>query len=227
MKMAFVVVSYKNPEQTEKCINLLKGVEGYHHDNSKKNLGFTKAYNKGIQYLMFEQDYEYVLVINSDCYVHDGFVRNLQIFMDTHPRCGIAGVKQIASDGDTIVHAGCSQAYPYGVHISGKVSLGMHNESNMVPWINGACFVVRREMVKEIGLMDENLFLIGSDSDWCFTARARGWEVWYCAEASCTHDGGVSKKPHNEEFEDIMFLDMKYWESKWVTGDLYKRLCAS
>ena len=144
MKMAFVVVSYKNPEQTEKCINLLKGVEGYHHDNSKENLGFTKAYNKGIRHLMFEQDYEYVLVINSDCYVHDGFVRNLQIFMDTHPRCGIAGVKQIASDGDTIVHAGCSQAYPYGVHISGKVSLGMHNESNMVPWINGACFVVRR-----------------------------------------------------------------------------------
>ena len=225
MKIGVVVVGYKNPEQTEKCLSLLKDVEVFYHDNSKDNLGFTKAYNKGIQAL--RNKYEYILLLNSDCYVHEGFFRNLEVFMDTHPRCGIAGVKQIASDGDTIVHGGCTQAYPYGQHIGGKVSLDMCNQSMMVPWVNGACFVVRSKMVDEIGIMDENLFLIGSDSDWCFTARTRNWEVWYVAEASCTHDGGVSSNPSSEEFEDIMYLDMMYWGTKWVTGDQYKKLCAS
>ena len=225
MKTGAVVVEYKNPEQTKKCKDHLKDVEVYYHDNTKHNLGFTKAYNMGVSYL--RNKYEYVLLVNSDCYIHPGFFRNIEIFMDTHPKCGIVGVKQIASDGEMIIHGGCTQAYPYGQHISGKVSLGMCNESMMVPWVNGACFVVRSKMIDEIGLMDENMFLIGSDSDWCFTARSRGWEVWYCAEASCTHDGGASMKPGNEETQDIMFLDMKYWETKWVTGVLYKNLCAS
>lgn len=225
MRTGVVVVEFNNHEQTKKCLSLIKNADVFHHDNSKENLGFTKAYNLGIQAL--RHDHEYILILNSDCYLHEGFIEKMEQFMDYNVQCGIAGAKQVASDHDTIVHAGCTQAYPYGVHITGKLSLQMHTQNTMVPWVNGACMMVRSRAIDDIGLMDENYFLIGSDSDWCYTARARGWEIWYCAQASCTHDGGVSQTPGSKEQQDAMYLDMMYWRDKWVTGDLYKKLCAS
>ena len=221
-KIAAVVVSYKNKEQTEKCLKCLENIYVFLHDNSKENLGFTKAYNLGIKEL--QKNFEYILLINSDCYIHENFVNNIVDFMDKNPKCGIAGVKQMSEDGETITHGGCLQAYPYGVHIGGKISLNQCDKNIMVPWVNGACFVARSKMIDEVGLMDENYFLIGSDSDWCYTARSRKWEVWYVCNAICTHEGKVSKKSNSEEFEDIKFLDMKYWESKWINGNLFNLL---
>jgi GT2 family glycosyltransferase len=223
MRIGAVIVSYKNEKQTKKCLKCLgEDIPKFTIDNSINNLGFTKAYNLGV--LDFKKKYEYILLINSDCYIHSGFIDTVVKFMDEHIKCGIAGVKQLSSDGKHITHGGCLQAYPNGVHLGGFVSMNHCSENSMMPWINGACFVVRSQMIEEIGLMDENFFLIGSDSDWCYTARSRGWEVWYVADAVCTHDGGVSQNTTNEEFEDLKYLDMKYWESKWVNGGLFKKL---
>jgi GT2 family glycosyltransferase len=224
LKTAAVVVSYKNEDQTKKCLDCLnkEGIFVHHLDNSVNNRGFTKAYNEGI--LELKNKFEYILIINSDCYIHDGFLKNIESFMDDNQKCGISGVKQISSDGKYITHAGCLQAYPYGVHISGKVDESGLNVDKMVPWVNGACIVARSKMIDDIGLMDENMFLIGSDSDWCYTARSRGWEVWYVSNAVCTHDGGVSANTENEEMNDLKYLDMVYWKNKWIDGGLFKKL---
>jgi GT2 family glycosyltransferase len=224
LKTAAIVVGYKNKDQTERCLDCLKK-ESIHYqyiDNSENNIGFTKAYNQGIREL--RKDYDLILLVNSDCYVHKGFLKNIESFMENNSSCGIAGVKQLSSDGKRITHAGCLQAYPYGVHISGNASEKILNTNKIVSWVNGACFVARTKMIDEIGLMDENFFLIGSDSDWCYTARSRKWEVWYVANAVCTHDGGVSQKTDDEEVNDLKYIDMLYWKGKWVDGTLYKKI---
>jgi GT2 family glycosyltransferase len=81
------------------------------------------------------------------------------------------------------------------------------------------------EAVIEIGLMDEGMLMIGSDSDWCYTARARGWEVWYVAEAEVVHEAGVSSKP-TAAMQPIFKNDMDYWRDKWIGSALHTRLFA-
>jgi hypothetical protein len=70
--------------------------------------------------------------------------------------------------------------------------------------------------LSEIGLMDESMFLCGSDADWCIRAAMRGWEVWYIAEAVCRHVVGVSAKQPSEEFKKLVLDDMDYFVMKCI-----------
>lgn len=61
-----------------------------------------------------------------------------------------------------------------------------------VGWVSGACLLIRRSTVEDIGFMDENLFLFGEDADWCCRARQKGWGVMTLPEAQIIHFGGMS-----------------------------------
>jgi N-acetylglucosaminyl-diphospho-decaprenol L-rhamnosyltransferase len=61
-----------------------------------------------------------------------------------------------------------------------------------VGWVSGACLLIRRSAVEDIGFMDENLFLFGEDADWCCRARQKGWGIMTLPEAQITHFGGMS-----------------------------------
>ena len=67
------------------------------------------------------------------------------------------------------------------------------------------------------------MILIGSDSDWCYSARLRHWEIWYIADAVVLHDTGVSGNP-SEQAATIMLQDMYYWRDKWVGSAAYNYL---
>jgi len=65
---------------------------------------------------------------------------------------------------------------------------------------------------------------VGSDSDWCYTARMRGWEVWYCADAEAMHEGGVTSRQLSPEMQQIFANDMGWWKNKWVGTAVFNRL---
>lgn len=229
MLMPVIVPAYKRPDQLEKCREALKAQKSITaaltvHDNSEDNIGFTKAINRCLRMLMRE-DYPLALLLNQDCYLKPTALKAFGDFMQAHPRCAIVGAMQLHSqDEDIIVHAGCKQAYPNGVHIGGLVSRGECNEARQMPWVNGACMGVRMDALKEFGLLDEGMFLVGSDSDLCYTARLREWEVWYSPDIRCVHDFGESVTPTSKTVADIMRKDMAYWRDKWVGTTAFARL---
>jgi hypothetical protein len=51
----------------------------------------------------------------------------------------------------------------------------------------GAAMLVRREAIREVGPMDERIFLYGEDLDWCYRMWQRGWEVHVVPEAAMEH----------------------------------------
>jgi len=226
--MKIIIPWYKKPKQLEKCKKAIKNqtvknIETLIWDNNKQNLGFTKAINNCLKMNRFNKD-KYVIILNQDCYLKRTAVENMVKFMDEHPRCGIGGIKQLSSKNkDLIVHGGCSQAFPSGMHLTGSVANKDHSVNKRMPWVNGACMIVRMETIQEIGYMDENYFLICSDSDWCYTARARFWDIWYIADAECIHEQGVSSKQSNE-FEVIMLKDMVFFKDKWLENGLFREL---
>jgi GT2 family glycosyltransferase len=227
MTLPVVIPIYRKPEQVEKCLAALRAqtipVEPWVHDNNVENLGFTKAVNLGMRRAIREHC-PYVIILNQDCYLRPDAAERMVAFMDAHPRCGIGGVKQVWSqDEDLIIHAGCGQAFPNGVNLRGRVSAGEHNASARVPWVNGACLIARLDAVIEFWLMYENMILIGSDSDWCYAARLRHWEIWYIADAVVVHETGVSGNPSREAAQ-MMLRDMGYWRDKWLGSQAYNYL---
>jgi GT2 family glycosyltransferase len=228
MPIPYIIPFYKNKDQLDKCVAAVKSqetpTEPWIWDNNTNNLYYTKAENLGVK-AAFKSGQEFAIVGTQDCYLKPTAVTALVQFMRDHPRCGIAGLKQLlASDEDIIVHAGGTIAYPAGQHVGGRVSQGSGAVSRKVPWVNGACMFARLDAIMDIGLMDENMLMLGSDSDWCYTARARQWDVWYVAEAVCLHEVGVSNRGGSPELMKIFQNDMGYWRDKWVGSALFARL---
>lgn len=226
---AVLIPAYKAPEKLEKCLKAVNEsidveVEVYKHDNSEDNIGFTKAVNKMILWA-YNEKFKYAVVLNQDCYLKPDAIRKMIDFMDTHPMCFIGSVKQLSDQNeDLIIHGGTADAFPFGRHIGGLISQGNCSVSKKMPWPNGACMIVRLEFIPDIGLMDPNYFLIGSDADWGFTARARGFEIWYIADAVCVHEQGVSGGETTKEMSRIMVTDMNYFREKWIGTELFKDL---
>jgi GT2 family glycosyltransferase len=195
MAVPYIIPFYKDRRQLDLCTAAIaqqdEPTEAWIHDNSVDNLYYTKAENLGLKDA-FAKGQEFAIVGTQDVYMKPGAVKAMVEFMRSHPRCAICGPKQLlASDEDYIIHAGCTVAYPAGQHISGRKSAGVGTVSRKVSWINGAIMFARVSAFLDIGLMDENMLMLGSDSDWCYTARARKWEVWYCADAEVVHEAGI------------------------------------
>lgn len=221
-----LIVAYRNGYALAKCINSInRAIYGTGtnchpivNDNSQDNIGYTRGMNQLLQRAagFAYKKGQYAVLLNQDAQLEPDAIANAVAFMDAHPRCAIAGMKQLdPSDPDLITHGGTGAPFPGGEHLTGRVSKGDHAVSKPFLWVNGAAMIVRLEALPDIGLMDERFFNIGNDSDWCMTAWMNGWEVWYCADAVCLHGThGCSHEPSHEQLQSNI-KDMAEWGKKW------------
>jgi len=223
-----IIPSYRKPEQLARCVAHLEAqtveVETFIRDNSVDNIYFTAAINEGLNRYL-DDDCRYILILNQDMYLQPNAVEEMVRFMDSHLQCGIGTPLQLHSENpDYVVYAGCLEAFPFGKHQQGPIT--DFAEDAPLFWGNGACMILRKQMIREIGLLDKNLVFIGSDSDYCFTARARGWQVWRIASARGVHEHGASGAVADTGLDQIKINDMLYFGRKWLTGGLYRELAA-
>jgi GT2 family glycosyltransferase len=221
-----IIPAYGSPEQLDKCLAHLRNqsvpVEVFIRDNNHDNVYFTAAVNEGIQKYL-HHNYPYILILNQDMYLEPTALAEMASFMASHPECGIAAPLQLhAHDPDRVIWGGSFEPFPVGKHRHGI--LAEFTQDQQVPWCSGSCMLLQKKMIHQIGLLDENFVFIGSDSDYCFTARARGWQVWMVVRARGAHEYGSSKAGSDPTLELLKAKDMLYFAKKWLTGDLYKTL---
>ena len=226
--MFVLIPTYKKPEQVEKCKAALNAQTFKdftviaHEDHAGE--GFTKNVNHLLKTALSSGEAAFAIILNQDLYLKPDAIEKMREFMFKHPHCAIAGIKQLSSENeDQIIHGGTYECFPAGRHAGGLVSRGDCSANKQVPWVNGACMIVRLEAIQEIGLMDRNMKMFASDADWSYTARARGWETWYIADAVCVHEQGASQSM-DPKMQKVFEKDMLAFRSKWVDGDLYRDL---
>lgn len=216
----------KGKRQLERCLKCLKEqtikVKPIIEDDSFTCRRFTKTVNDGLkQCLNFNSDY--IMILNQDMYLNNTAVQWMKSFMDDYSKCGICvPIQRHPANKYRVINGGVEDAWPYGKHISGDICNFCINK---LYWANGTCMLLRKKMIQEIGLLDENFKLICSDSDYSFTARARGWEIWMDPIAYGIHECGVSRGNTTNEMNAIKVRDMLYFAKKWITGDLYRTMC--
>ena len=183
-----------------------------------QNYGFTGGYNLAFEKLrqssprhQFEHDY--LVLINSDIEVDDGWLEPLLEWMETHPECGICGPKLrgLLPDGDKYTrsnrfeYAGAAGGlldhfgFPY---CRGRVwkhveqDHGQYDNAHPdVLWVTGACLVIRSSLWHKLGGLDDRFFAHMEEIDLCWRAQLAGWKVNVVPQSVVWHLGGGTLPP--------------------------------
>jgi GT2 family glycosyltransferase len=227
-KIVPVVIPYFNaPEalsSTIKRVEALIGVKTklFIRDNTVDNILFTRAVNEGLRKFTFSSEYDYILVLNHDALLHPESLKQMIAAMNADLRIGICAPVALSKD-KSVNWAGSTHAFPWGRHMTCNLTeLPPHPFETY--WVNGACMLLRSEMIREIGLLDENMKFICSDSDYSFTARARGWKCVVVQDAFIDHEPHGSADMVTPWLNKIKLEDQLFFAKKWVSADLYRHL---
>ena len=174
--------------------------------NNPGNFGYARAVNRGIA----ETSGEFVLVMNPDCTLDPGAVGALIGHLRAHPRSAIVGPRIVNPDGSLEYSA---RAFPdHLAFLFNRYSLLTrwfpgnpysrrylltdwdHATVRDVDWLSGACLMVRREAIRQVGPMDERFFMFNEDVDWCRRMKLAHWTVTYVPEAGAVHHVGASRR---------------------------------
>ena len=161
-----------------------------------KNYGFTGGYNRALE----EVEADYYVLINSDIEVPQDWLQPLVEWMDSHPECGACGPKLISwHQRDTFEYAGAAgglidrYGYPFcRGRILQKIEKdhGQYDEPADVLWCSGACLMVRSNVWKALGGLDERFFAHMEEIDLCWRMQLRGWKVTVVPASWIYHIGG-------------------------------------
>ncbi len=170
-----------------------------------ENVGFARANNQAIR----QARGRYVLLVNPDTEWLDDSLSRLVAFLDRHPEVGVAGPKLLNADGQTIQFEGARRLpRPFDTFceyvrlpalLPGRswacrhlMPEWDHQDSRQVDCLSGACLLIRREVLDEVGLLDEGFPFNIEDIDWCHSVRRSRWQLYYMAEARLLHVGRQS-----------------------------------
>lgn len=166
------------------------------HDNR----GFAAANNQAVRV----SSGRHVLLLNSDAIIGPDDVQRMVHILDGDSRVGIVGAKLLNLDGsfqasyndfpqlrnELIAFAGLSPLLLTPTFPSYPEAESQ--ELREVDWVGGACMMVRRQMLNQIGLLDDSFFMYSEETDLCYRARRAGWSVVYVPDAVALHGSGSS-----------------------------------
>jgi hypothetical protein len=168
----------------------------------QENLGLAAGWNRGMQ----EASREWFLILNADAWMQEGAVERLVAFADAHPDAALVGPRLRFPDGrlQRSVRAFPTQwrlateflflrkLAPRSRVFNAFYANGFdHDEPREADFLMGACMLVRRRAVDEVGPLDEGYFLFSEESDWCYRFWQAGWKVYFYPGAEAFHVMGA------------------------------------
>ncbi len=170
------------------------------------NVGFGRANNQVLSMVTGA----YVLLLNTDAFVEPDTIQKTYDFMQVHPRTGILGVKLLGRDG--VLQPSCRYfPTPWNIFLNRTGLNKLFPQTKMVDdmawdhasvrdcdWVPGCYYLIRKEVIDQVGLFDPRYFLYYEEVDHCFATKAAGWQVTYYPDTPVIHIGGESAKTDNK-----------------------------
>ena len=169
-----------------------------------ENVGFPKGNNWGIA----RASGRHILLLNPDTEVQAGALPTMVDYLESNLEVGVVGPQLLNPDGSvqssrrrfpTLVTAFFESTWLEGI-APAAVMHRYHtldlpdDETADVDWLTGACLMVRRQVVDQVGGLDEGYFMYSEELDWCRRIKAAGWRVVYLPAARVLHHIGKSSE---------------------------------
>ncbi len=185
--------SYDGVEEVAKEYAQVKFIQ------NKVNSGFGAGNNLGIK----QSSGKYILILNPDLAILSDAINILYQYMENHPAVGLAGPRLI--NADKTIQYSCTQFPDWRLPLYRRTTLAEtaagekwldkylmkqldHSCDHLVPALFGACLIVRRSALDQVGLFDEQTyFMYMEDIDWSRRFWEAGWKVAYVGQAEVIH----------------------------------------
>jgi GT2 family glycosyltransferase len=192
---------------------------------NQMNLGFAKANNQALKL----SKGNYVLLLNPDTQIKKGAIEEMVLFMNAHPKVGVVGGQLLNSDGSK--QNSIANFPSLATEFLNKSLLRWlfpkqfpgkerdYPEPIEVDSVIGACMMVRREAMEQVGLLDEDYFLFLEETDWCYRMKRAGWKIYHLPQAEIYHSQGKSVEAKKEKAK-LEYYRSRYHFFKKNKGDL-------
>jgi len=196
-----------------------------------ENLGYAGGANRALRPLLARKDIpEWFLVLNPDTVLAEDALAQLLTVMRDLPAAGIAGAQLAYGDGGfqhgafhfptlamllldfwplhhRLLDSPLNGRYPRRRYARGLPFAIDHPL--------GAAMLIRREVLRSVGLFDETYFMYCEEIDYCLRARRAGWGIYLAPAARIVHFAGQS----TSQFRERMFVAL--WRSRLMLFDRY------
>lgn len=173
---------------------------------NNRNVGFAVANNQALG----QAHGRYLLLLNSDTVVLADAVEKMVHYIDTHPNVGVVGPRLLNEDLSTQLSAHDFprldhdaivllevKHWPLVGDLAWWYARRTYNldypQTHEVDWVMGACLMLRREAIAQLGLLDEGYIFFFEESDLCYRMCQHGWSRVFLSEAEIIHYGGQSR----------------------------------
>ncbi len=189
-----------------------------------ENRGFAAANNQAFT----QSRGRYVIMLNPDTVVRGGALETLVEFMDAHPRAGACGGKLLNADGtlqqSAFAFPTLAQIFLDFFPLNWRLTNSRLNGRYPRAWYErgepfqvdhplGADLLVRRQVVEQVGWLDEQFFIYCEEIDWCMRIKRAGWQIWCVPQAEIVHHEAQSTR----QFRDAMFVEL--WRARFRLFD--------
>ncbi len=170
-----------------------------------ENKGFAPAVNQGLA--LAQSDY--ILLLNSDVFIEAGTISSLIEAATNDIHVGIIGPKLVFPDKRFQPSCGSfptawreffrfsylGRFFPLETVANKTIfNTGFFTKARTVDWISGACFLIKKELIEKIGVLDDHYFLGVEDIDFCLRAKRAGYKTIYFPLVSAIHYHNLSYK---------------------------------
>lgn len=197
----------------------------------ENNIGYAKANNLAINKCLGE----YILFLNPDTIIFPDTLHTMLELMDKNKDIGVSSCKVSLIDGK--LDLACRRNFPTPLDLLYK-RFGLSNlfssskifahynllympqdQAYDVQSVAGVFMLTRKEIIKQVGGLDENFFMYGEDLDWCFRVYQAGFRIYYYPKTRIIHHKGASSKKLKKEsliqfYKSLKILYDKYYASQ-------------
>lgn len=166
------------------------------------NRGFAAGVNRGLA----ASHGHYLLLLNPDALLEADAITLMIDWAERHPQAGIVGGQFIHRSGRPQATWGAfpnwwtellrttqlHRLIPGGRYTPHSFLTSWQYRLSPVDWVSGGFMLLRRAVIRQIGLFDERFFMYLEDVDYCARARRAGWQVWYLPVVQAIHAHGAS-----------------------------------
>lgn len=196
---------------------------------NQENLGFAKANNQAIR----QARGNFILLLNPDMLPFANTFKNMVDWMKANPQASVSGCHLINKQKESIKHV---RRFP---KLSDQLTIVLklphifpnilnkylrtdfdYSKPAKVDSVRGGFFMIRKEIIEKVGLLDERFFVWFEEVDYCKRVSEMSGEVWYTPAAQCIDYIGqsfsqVNRGTTQKYFRDSMLKYFMKWQPSW------------
>lgn len=191
----FRLIVVDNESQEGKAEKLLKKYPFIKMIKNKKNLGYSRANNQGIE-LALKDNADFLLLLNNDTVVAPNFLNILVDYARANNFYGVLSPKILYYKSDKIWAMGGKLSFLTSIPRmigQGKPSSAF-NEIVEPDYVSGCAFLLNREVIEAVGMLDTRYFAYYEDTDLSFRVKRAGYALKVIPKSIVWHKVSQSTK---------------------------------